>query len=156
MSIEDIRTVDREFSRLMRLAQRARSRGKAHGGIDPNGIVMIKLIKDAGAARASDIAEAAGMDPALVTRQAHQLIEAQLLERFADPVDGRASLLRCTDQGLEFFEAHRCAKEAFFVDVFREWSAPDIEALANFLDRLNSDIETALHRDLTPTPQQEK
>lgn len=160
MSIEDIRTVDREFSRLMRLGNRARARSKMQGGIqggiDHNGIIMIKLINAAGAARASDIAEAAGMDPSLVTRQVHQLVEANLVERFADPIDGRATLLRCTTTGLEFFEAHRCAKEAFYVGVFRDWSDHDIATLAHLLDRLNNDIESALQPELANTPQQEK
>jgi len=141
----DVRTISEAFARLMKLGQRARSRGKSFGGVDQNGYVIMKYIVTTGACRASEISEAAAMDPSIVTRQVHQLIDAQLLERFADPVDGRASLLRSTPAGMEFFDAHRCAKDAFYANVFHDWHDKDISTLATLLNRLNNDIESALN-----------
>ena len=66
MSIEDIRTVDREFSRLMRLAQRARSRGKAHGGIDP--VLAAKLAAMVANSHADAPRRGVGADPQIAQR----------------------------------------------------------------------------------------
>lgn len=142
---QDVRSISEAFARLMKLGQRARSRRKSYGGVDQNGFVIIKYIFTTGACRASEISDAAGMDPSIVTRQVQQLINTGLLERFADPLDGRASLLRCTSAGEDFYEVHRCAKDAFYANVFADWTDADISQLASLLDRLNNDIESALN-----------
>ena len=155
MDNKDVQAVAAGFARLIRLSQRARNRGKSYSGIDHNGFVIVKMIVTGVASRASDIGHAADLDPSIVTRQVHQLIDAGLVERFADPLDGRASLLRCTDAGNEFYESHRSAKESFYRDVFEKWTEADIADLANLLTRLNTDIESALQRDEQQSPHQE-
>lgn len=153
---KDVQAVAAGFARLMRLAQRARNRGKSYSGIDHNGFVITKLIVTGVATRATDIGHAAELDPSIVTRQVHQLIDAGLVERIPDPLDGRASLLRCTDEGREFYESHQSAKEVFYNDVFEDWKESDVATLAQLLTRLNTDIESALQRDENQSPHQEK
>ena len=142
---QNVWAISEAFARLMKLGQRARTRGKSYGGVDQNGFVIMKYIVTTGPGRASDISGAASMDPSIVTRQVHQLVDAQLLERIADPLDGRATLLRATPAGEEFYETHRCAKDAFYANVFSDWSDNDIAQLATLLDRLNNDIESSLN-----------
>jgi DNA-binding MarR family transcriptional regulator len=153
---KDVQAIAEGFSRLMRLVQRARNRGKHFSGIDHTGFIITKLIVTGEASRASEIGQTAEIDPSIVTRQVHQLIDAGFIERFADPVDGRASLLRCTEAGRDFYNTQCSTKENFYADVFREWNESDIATFARLLTQLNIDIESALHSKNQQSSQQEK
>ena len=61
--------------------------------------LLVKLAQH-GPSRASDLAELVCADPSTVSRQVASLVKCGLLERRADPDDGRASILVPTELGL--------------------------------------------------------
>ena len=91
-----------EVVRLMR-ASRMRSKAQIHAGhptasSGPATMLLFHLCKD-GPQRSSALAAAACVDPSTVSRQVADLVDLGLVERRADPHDGRATLLAATDRG---------------------------------------------------------
>src|ERR1700761_4947179 len=68
--------------------------------------LLITRLAAEGPVRASELAEKVQADPSTVSRQVASLVKSGYVERRADPVDGRASLLVLTDRGQEFYAEH--------------------------------------------------
>jgi len=142
-------TFSESFSRLMRLTHRARAQVGSYQGIDFTGVVVIGQLMRTGPMRASDIAGCTGTDPAIITRQTHVLQELGLVDRVADPSDGRARLLTITSLGEQTFLDHAKIKENFFAKIFAEWSQSDLHKFSELFERLLTDFETQLNASAT-------
>ena len=81
-------------------------------------------------------------DPSTISRQIGHLVKLGLVERTADPVDGRATLLAATAEGLRVFEENRRLRNEKFAEILAGWSDEDRTALAATLARLTSSIES--------------
>lgn len=99
-----------------------------------------------GPRRSSALAEYACVDPSTVSRQVGQLVTAGLVERQADPEDGRATLLAATPAGHEVYAAKLERRRELFARLVHDWSAEDVGTLADLLQRLNDRVS-----DLRPT-----
>ena len=129
---------------------RAVHAGKVHyadrSGLDAGGGYLLTELAIHGEARLTALAERAGVDPALVSRQTHSLLERGLLERIPDPVDGRASLLRLTSAGRDFVATADEFKCKFFDQVFADWEEPDRQQFEAMLERFTDDFTTTMNR----------
>lgn len=142
-----IADVEQELSRLFRRARSA-SMGlarKLHPDMDAAGYALISQIDLAttdGSAgvRASDVATTLGLDKSTVSRGIAQLERLGLIERVADPDDGRARLLRLTGEGEQRFGAIRAQRRAEFEAILERWNTADLDDLARLLHQLNTDI----------------
>ena len=115
-SEEELATADAvstELIRLMRLLERGRAQYQAD---HPDAVeratylLLVHLVKG-GPRRAGALAEAVHSDPSTISRQIGHLVKLGLVERTADPVDGRATLLAATTEGLRVFEENRTAAQ---------------------------------------------
>ena len=95
----------------------------------------------AGPQRLTALAEAVHADPSTVSRQTAALVRHGLLERRADPADGRASLLVATPEGVRVFEDNKRLRSRMLATALGEWSVTDLAALTVLLERLNTDLE---------------
>ncbi len=107
--------------------------------------LLFELAHD-GPKRSSALAESACVDPSTVSRQVGQLVTAGLVERQADPEDGRATLLAATPTGHELYAAKLERRREVFARLVHDWSAEDIEMFTHLLSRLNDSVA-----DLRPT-----
>lgn len=129
--------------RLVRLLERGRAQYQAE---HPDAVeratylLLVHLVKD-GARRAGALAEAVHSDPSTISRQIGHLVELGYVERLADPVDRRATLLAATAEGLRVFEENRRLRNERFALYLADWPAADRDALAVMLARLAGDIE---------------
>src|SRR3954453_14240813 len=89
---------------LMQAGRRLRTRHPLDQ-IDPSGLPLAKQLLAGGAMRVSDLAGCVELDASTVSRQIKQLEDKKIVERTADPDDGRASLVRLTDEGREIVVA---------------------------------------------------
>src|SRR5207245_57223 len=87
------------------------------------------------------LAEAVHLDTSTVSRQVGSLVRHGLVERQADPADGRASLLVATASGKERFDQHKQARACQLQDMLAHWSAVDLGAFADMFGRLNNEFE---------------
>lgn len=139
--------IEQELSRLFRRS-RSTSMGLArrvHPDMDAAGYAFVSQIDlgtppGSAGVRASDVALALGLDKSTVSRGIAQLERLGLLERVPDPDDGRARLLRLTEDGAKRFRSIRAQRRAEFEAILERWDYEDLEQLATLLHRLNTDI----------------
>jgi DNA-binding MarR family transcriptional regulator len=139
--------VEHELSNLFRRARSASMMmaRRVHPEMDAAGYALISQIElgtssGSTGVRASDVAQALGLDKSTVSRGLSQLESLGLIERVGDPDDGRARLLRLTETGTERFGAMRIQRQAEFRALLDRWESPDLAALARLLARLNLDL----------------
>jgi DNA-binding MarR family transcriptional regulator len=139
--------VEQELSVLLRRSRSASMQlaRRVHPEMDAAGYALISQIEQGTSGggpgvRASDVAQALGLDKSTVSRGLTQLESLGLIERVGDPDDGRARLLRLTDSGAASFGAMRTQRQAQFRAILNRWDPPDLADLARLLSRLNSDL----------------
>ena len=81
----------------------------ARDDVDWSAHLLITQLAAEGPIRSSELAELMQADPSTVSRQVATLVKDGYVERRADPVDGRASLLVVTERGEQLYAEHRCA-----------------------------------------------
>jgi len=122
-------------------------KSRVASGLDGDQSPMFLLVKLAhhGPSRASDLAEMVGADPSTVSRQVASLVKGGLLERRADPDDGRASILVPTELGRQRIEEYGRRRAVTMKPVIADWSTQDRRDLLRLLRKYTAGIET--HRE---------
>jgi len=128
-------------------AVKHRMYGQAH----PDGLdfgLLFKLGK-AGPMRASDLAERLCAAPSTVSRQVAALVKADLVERRADPHDGRASILVPTEAGLRKLDELIAMRGRVFAPLLADLSdderAQFLRYLDSFVTKLTANIDAIKH-----------
>ncbi|MGH3433443.1 MAG: MarR family winged helix-turn-helix transcriptional regulator [Thermocrispum sp.] len=135
-----------QFGRFMRVMTKAKSRlsGLAHGSLEHSAFPIIAGLVREGPSRTSAIAERLHTDISTISRQTSALVQAGLIERQADPDDGRACLLAPTDAGRALYERGRTARNHWLAMTLQHWPDGDADRLIALLDRLNDDLSDHL------------
>jgi DNA-binding MarR family transcriptional regulator len=147
----EVVAVSDNFVNLMRTFGRARARmmqAAAHD-VEWSAHVLLKCLSNEGPMRASAISDYLQSDPSTVSRQVAALVKDGLLERRADPADGRASLLVLTPKADAVLADHERIRLDFFAGMLGDWSEADLRTFAAMLDRFTTDYEHANHDWLT-------
>ena len=104
--------------------------------------VLGKVIAD-GPMRMTDLADAVRMHPAALTRQVQALEAEGYVERGADPLDGRASVVSATTAGRQAHKHIEEANDEIMAEQLGDWSLSDLVELVDGLDRLVADLRAA-------------
>lgn len=133
------------FSRLVRHATRMRAEITAAGfdGRELPTLVVLHRLAEQGPLRAGALADRLHMDPSQVSRAVAALVRERAVERFADPDDGRATLLVTTTAGRELAQRFARAKSAHVGSVIADWDQRDAEAFTAGLERFVDGLERA-------------
>ncbi|SDC87032.1 MarR family winged helix-turn-helix transcriptional regulator [Actinokineospora iranica] len=134
--------LERELSKLF---GRARSvslslAAKVHPGLDGASYALLLHLSDIGPVRAADVVERTGLDKSTVSRQIARLEELDLVERVADPSDGRARLVQLTETGSARLAEVRADRRRQLRARVTDWSTADIQEFSRLLGKLNSDL----------------
>lgn len=97
---------------------------------------LLHVVRRYGPMRQSALAEHVHTDPSTVSRHVAELVGDGLVERQADPEDGRANLLALTTAGLEVVVTMRDARDARVAAALDGWTTEQIEDLGEGIDRL--------------------
>ncbi|PXX63332.1 MarR family transcriptional regulator [Nocardia tenerifensis] len=142
----DEQTVDTIAMQLTRL-QRIRDRTAAQigtwtkDGLDPAAYgALLRLCCD-GPMRSGTLAEALHSDASTVSRQVAQLVGKQLVERQADPADGRATVLVVTERGRTVAEDVRKRRNENLTRVMADWTPQSRAHFAELLRQFVDDFE---------------
>lgn len=120
---------------------------RMHGASPQEGLDHALLLRLAhtGPMRASDLADRLCADPSTVSRQVAGLVKAGLVERRADPDDGRASILVPTPEGQVRVNRMIEMRGRLFAPLVAGWSSDDravfSRLLTEFAHGLTTDIE---------------
>jgi DNA-binding MarR family transcriptional regulator len=113
---------------------------------------LLSRVEELGPMRASDLAAALNLDASTISRQTHRLVDARLIERTVDPVDGRACLLAVSDRGRQAMAEVVSFRRQQLAELLREWSDPDRRLVTDLLDRLADDLQQPTAGDRVPQP----
>lgn len=145
---EDLRDHDAEevvdqIMRFFRLMKRSSARfaSQQRDGVELAAYHLLAVLATEGSQRTTALAEAVHSDTSTVSRQVGALVRHGLVERQADPADGRACLLAATETGLRCFEQQRKARNGHIAEILGGWSSEDLATVARLLHRLNTDFE---------------
>lgn len=85
---------------IARLYRRLRiTDASAEADLTPARVSALLHVDRRGPLRLSDLAEAEGLNPTMLSRMVSDLVEAGLLERTSDPADRRAAWVQATEGG---------------------------------------------------------
>ncbi len=102
-----LRTVIGRLSRRLRTTAAARD-----AGLTPTGISLLLSVARTGQVRLSDLGEAEGINPTMLSRVVTGLVQDELLERTSDAGDRRAAWVRVTPLGRRLAERMRRERTA--------------------------------------------
>ncbi len=139
----DAEAVVTQIVRFFRLTKRASAKFAAQqkDGIEQAAYFLLAVLVTEGPQRTTTLAEAVHSDTSTVSRQIGSLVRHGLVERQADPADGRACLLAATPTGQHCFDEQRRARTEQIADVLRHWTSDDLRTVASLLERLNADFD---------------
>lgn len=112
------------------------------GGHDRTAMLLLFPLVQ-GPQRAAALAEECHADPSTISRQVAELVRRGLVERQADPSDGRASLLAITDAGREVCDRVRMLRRQLFATAVDGWTDDELATLAHLLGRFNDALGDA-------------
>lgn len=142
-SVPDERTVAGRIGtglgRLIRLIER--SPLAREDGLDRPSFMLLYTLVCAGPSRITALAAAVYSDPSTVSRQVATLVGMGLLERRADPDDGRASLVAVTDAGTALLKRVRRRRDERIASITEPWQPAEREQFAELLDRFTAGYE---------------
>jgi DNA-binding MarR family transcriptional regulator len=113
-------------------------------GVDRSTIMLLKTLVHQGPSRSSALAAAIHSDPSTVSRQIAAMVRDGLVERRADPEDGRASVLAATETGIAVLEEQRERLGLALARVVQQWAPEDVDAFLGLLERFVADHERHL------------
>jgi DNA-binding MarR family transcriptional regulator len=131
---------------LMQAGRRLRTRHPLDQ-IDPSSLPLAKQLLGTDAMRVSDLASCVELDTSTVSRQIKQLEDKGIVERTADPGDGRASLVRLSESGRATVIAGFRRRFDRIKAALEPWSDADRAQLQTLLTRLATDLRDAQDRD---------
>ena len=132
-----------ELVRFIRLINKAKSQVSKQGpdGIERAAYAILFTLIHEGPQRTSRLAESLHAEISTISRQSSSLVQHGLVERQADPEDGRACLLAPTAEGQRVFEENRKQRNQWLADVLGDWTDGEIQTLNKLFGRLNTGIE---------------
>jgi len=119
-----------------------RLRQEAGDDLSPSSMAALATIERRGPLTPSELAEYEGIKRPTATRVLQRLLEAGLIERTADPTDGRSAVVSVTREGAALLKKLRSRKTAYLAQRLRELPDDDVKALeraAEVLERLLDD-----------------
>ena len=132
--------LEREIALLLRRARVISERlsGELHPDLDGSAYGLLALLQDLGPLRAGELVARLGQDKSTVSRQVAKLVELGLVDRTADPVDGRAQVLAPSPEGSTRLARIRDARRSRWAADLADWPTEDVAMLAELLARLNT------------------
>ncbi|WP_417561776.1 MarR family winged helix-turn-helix transcriptional regulator [Microbacterium sp.] len=135
-----VRSLEGAFSQLFTQMRRAYAQAAevVSPGMMPGTFKMFTVIERMGSASVSGLAERLDVDKSMISRSVSELEGLGLVERTADPDDGRIRLISITALGRERLESVRYPYLDRLGDVLSEWPLEQIDRLSVLLLALAS------------------
>jgi DNA-binding MarR family transcriptional regulator len=140
---ERVTVVADTFVALMRSFSRTKARymAAAEHDVEWSAQILLRHLAHEGPMRASAIAECLHSDPSTVSRQVAAMVKDGLVERRADPEDGRASILVPTAKADAMLAAYDETRVRHFGAMLADWNERDLGRFAELLRRFTDDFE---------------
>jgi DNA-binding MarR family transcriptional regulator len=127
---------------IVRTSRQLRQEAAAETGLSPTATAALATISRSGPLTPSELAELERVKRPSMTRTLGSLERAGLIERTADPADGRSFLVAVNDAGRERLARLRRRKSAYLARRLRKLDPDQVETLARaaeLLERMRED-----------------
>ena len=112
-----------------------------HPELQTASYLLLAWLANNGPQRGSVVAEQLGIDKGAISRQAQHLEELGLLDRSADPDDGRAMLLAASGSAVARLAGMREERRKNLDERLGDWSEDDLASFVRLLGRYNHALE---------------
>ncbi|WP_341393760.1 MarR family winged helix-turn-helix transcriptional regulator [Arthrobacter sp. G119Y2] len=134
-----IETLEHALSVLWR---RARSNShkvarEVHPDMEPAAYGLLLLLQQQQAMRLTDIAASIGIGKPSISRQIVMLESLGLVQKHADPQDGRAQAISLTPAGAQALARTQAARKDLFRTLLDGWDDEELVQLGSLLTKLN-------------------
>ena len=113
-------------------------------GLEPGTFWLLNNLRCTGAQRVTGLAARLQLDASTVSRHIQQLEKNSLVERSADPLDGRAQIVDLTSEGRDLIELALEQRRDALVQHFADWDPADVLVLERLLNKFVDGIDTTL------------
>ncbi|MEP7034418.1 MAG: MarR family transcriptional regulator [Actinomycetota bacterium] len=143
ISLESATRLSTELVRVMKLFQSMRQHApKLHPGVEPASYpILFNLVEEP--RRVSLLADCIHSDVSTVSRQVTSLVSHGLLEKVADPLDGRAFMVSLSAEGKDLVERLKAGRGEWFCEMLHDWEPAEAEAFNDQLDRFATSFEAS-------------
>ncbi|MGH3423359.1 MAG: MarR family winged helix-turn-helix transcriptional regulator [Nocardioidaceae bacterium] len=100
-------------------------------------VTVLRWLANHGESRLGDIAEGLGLNPSVISRQLTSLEAEHLVARRVDPADGRAGLVRLSDEGAGRLAEVNRAYAAYLDELVGHWDDTKVDRAADILLELS-------------------
>jgi DNA-binding MarR family transcriptional regulator len=114
--------------------------GPARNSMDRAAYLLLSKLDQAGPTGVKALASGMGIDSSTVTRQVAPLVDSGLVDRSADPDDGRAVVLRLSPRGSTRLDEVRASRRKLITLLTTDWTAKDRETFHTLLTRFNGAV----------------
>ncbi|MTD57656.1 MarR family winged helix-turn-helix transcriptional regulator [Amycolatopsis pithecellobii] len=113
-------------------------------GLHPASAMLLSDLVVNGESRPSELAKRKMVDVSVISRQIAQLVAAGLVERRPAPEDGRAALVRASEEGLTVLKRWREKHLEFVRAALNDWSEAEVTALTSRLGSMNDALRRTI------------
>ena len=141
ISLETATRLSTELVRVMKLFQSVRQHApKLHPGVEPASYpILFNLVQEP--RRVSLLAECIHSDVSTVSRQVTMLASHGLLDKVADPLDGRAFMVSLSTEGKDLVERLKARRGEWFRQMLHDWEPAQADAFNDQLGRFATSLE---------------
>ncbi|WP_203935640.1 MarR family winged helix-turn-helix transcriptional regulator [Planosporangium mesophilum] len=140
----------RALIRVARIARQRLAVPATQTQVQPGMTGVLSALRRAGTrevCHAKELATRCGLDASTISRVVTALVSRGLVERTADPADGRASILTLTAEGAAALADIERQQADLLAGALRGWTGPEIEAFTAALTRFVDGATTYLDRN---------
>jgi DNA-binding MarR family transcriptional regulator len=143
ISLDTASRLNTDLVRVLKLFQSMRQHApRLHPGVEPASYpILFNLIDEP--RRVSMLAECVYSDVSTVSRQVTTLVSHGLLDKLADPHDGRAWVVSLSAEGAELVERLKTGRAEWFRQTLKDWDPAEAEAFGDFLERFAASFEAS-------------
>lgn len=142
--LDDLQRVEKAIVRIARIGSgrdAARNRAERSGVfLSRPAISIISALHASGPVRLSRLSDLTDLEAPLVSREIARLCADEYVKRASDPTDGRATIVTLTAKGRRAYLAYREATDDIVIQAFAGWRATELRTLADYLERVVSDV----------------
>ncbi|WP_054812978.1 MarR family winged helix-turn-helix transcriptional regulator [Nocardia arizonensis] len=118
------------------------------GQLLPGGVGVLGTLETKGPCRQVDLAVDLCISPSALSRHVTELVAEGYISRHADPVDGRASLIHITGEGVELLRRVRNSRARGLQSALADWSEDDAEHAYLAIQRLRTALTAHAHQSV--------
>jgi DNA-binding MarR family transcriptional regulator len=143
ISLETATRLNTDLVRVMKLFHSmCQHAPKLHQGVEAASYpILFNLVGEP--RRVSSLAECVHSDVSTVSRQVTMLVSHGLLDKVADPLDGRAHMVSLSAEGAELVDRLKAGRGEWFRQILHDWEPADADAFGDYLERFATSFEVS-------------